>query len=124
MAPGDPRLVENIELATLFSHPFRRLDPTPPWPASRVTYLGDAINAMLPTLGKGANMSMRNAGVLRDALVAADRGERTLLDTIGGYEDDMRAATYPLMDMASDHNRFGGGGLRGPSDRPSSEVPA
>ena len=112
--PAVRSLVETIEPATLFSHPFRRLDPTPPWPSSRVTYLGDAIHAMLPTLGKGANMAMRNAAVLRDQLVAADRGERPLLEAIAAYEDDMREATYPLMEFASDHGNFGGGGLNRP----------
>lgn len=116
------RLVERIDVATLFSHPFRRLDPAPAWPASRVTYLGDAITAMLPTLGKGANMAMRNAAVLRDELAAATAGERPLLEAIRAYEDEMRAATYPLMEMAADHARFGGGGLR---DRGGAdEVPA
>jgi 2-polyprenyl-6-methoxyphenol hydroxylase-like FAD-dependent oxidoreductase len=111
--PAVRGLVERIDPATLFSHPFRRLDPTPPWTSSRITYLGDAITAMLPTLGKGANMAMRNAAVLRDALVSADRGESPLLDAIASYEQDMRAATYPLMEIAADHDRFGGGGLRG-----------
>jgi 2-polyprenyl-6-methoxyphenol hydroxylase-like FAD-dependent oxidoreductase len=90
--PAIRGLVDRIEPDTLFSHPFRRLDPTPPWPTSRVTLVGDAIHAMLPTLGKGANMAMRNAAVLRDA-------------------------TYWLMELAADHDRFGGGGLR-------KEVPA
>jgi 2-polyprenyl-6-methoxyphenol hydroxylase-like FAD-dependent oxidoreductase len=78
---------------------------------------------MLPTLGKGANMAMRNAGVLRDALVVADRGDVPLLEAIAGYEADMRAATYPLMELAADHGRFGGGGLRGPApgDAPDPE---
>ena len=110
--PAIRALVDRIELESLFSHPFRRLDPTPPWPASRVTLVGDAIHAMLPTLGKGANMAMRNAAVLRDQIAAADRGERTLLEAIGAYEADMREATYPLMELAADHGRFGGGGLR------------
>ena len=74
--PAIRGLVDRIDPATLFSHPFRRLDPTPAWASSRVTLVGDAIHAMLPTLGKGANMAMRNAAVLRDALVAVDRGER------------------------------------------------
>lgn len=111
--PAIVGLVDRIEPETLFSHPFRRLDPTPAWESSRVTLVGDAIHAMLPTLGKGANMAMRNAAVLRDQLAAADRGERPLLDAIGAYESDMRAATYPLMEIASDHSNFGGGGLRG-----------
>jgi salicylate hydroxylase len=115
-------LVERIDLETLFLHPFRRLDPTPAWPSSRVTLVGDSIHAMLPTLGKGANMAMRNAAVLRDQLVAADRGELALVDAIAAYEEDMRAATYPIMELAADHSRFGGGGLRGPSGR--EEVPA
>jgi 2-polyprenyl-6-methoxyphenol hydroxylase-like FAD-dependent oxidoreductase len=112
--PAIRGLVERIDPSTLFSHPFRRLDPTPPWAASRVTLVGDAIHAMLPTLGKGANMAMRNAAVLRDAIVRADRGEAELVDAIGAYEADMREATYPLMRLASDHGNFGGGGLRGP----------
>ena len=35
-----------------------------------------------PTLGKGANMAMHNAAVLRDALVSAERGEQPLLEAI------------------------------------------
>jgi 2-polyprenyl-6-methoxyphenol hydroxylase-like FAD-dependent oxidoreductase len=79
--------------------------------------VGDAIHAIHPTLGKGANMAMRNAAVLRDQLVAAARGERPLLEAIAAYEHDMRDATYWLMELAADHDRFGGGGLR-------EEVPA
>jgi 2-polyprenyl-6-methoxyphenol hydroxylase-like FAD-dependent oxidoreductase len=115
--PAIRGLVDRIDPGTLFSHPFRRLDPTPPWPTSRVTLVGDAIHAMLPTLGKGANIAMRNAAVLRDGLVAAARGERPLLEAIAAYEQDMREATYWLMELAADHDRFGGGGLR-------QEVPA
>ena len=80
--PAIRRLVERIDPATLFSHRFRRLEPTPPWPSSRVTLVGNSITAMLPTLGKGANMAMRNAAVLRDQLAAAARGEQLLLEAI------------------------------------------
>ena len=122
--PAIRGLVERIEPSTLFSHPFRRLDPTSPWPSSRVTLVGDSITAMLPTLGKGANMAMRNAAVLRDQLVAADRGERPLLEAIAAYEQDMREATYWLMELAADHDRFGGGGLRADAPASPSEVTA
>ena len=120
--PAIRGLVKRIEPETLFSHPFRRLDPTPPWATSRVTLVGDAITAMLPTLGKGANMAMRNAAVLRDHLAAAARGERPVLDAIAAYEDDMRSATYPLMELAADHSRFGGGGLRRPDQAGDAET--
>jgi salicylate hydroxylase len=122
--PAIRGLVERIDPSTLFSYPFRRLDPTPPWPSSRVTLVGDSITAMLPTLGKGANMAMRNAAVLRDQLVAADRGQRPLLEAIADYEHDMREATYWLMELAADHDRFGGGGLRKDAPASPSEVTA
>lgn len=117
--PAIRGLVERAELDSIFAHPFRRLDPTPAWPTSRVTLVGDAICAMLPTLGKGANMAMRNAAVLRSALVAAASGERPLLEALAAYEEDLRAATYPIMELAADHGRFGGGGLRRPEGAPA-----
>ena len=114
--PAIRGLVDRVQLDTLFSHPFRRLDPTPPWPSSRVTLLGDAIHAMLPTLGKGANMTLRDAGVLTERLAAAARGEQDLLSAIAAHEQEMRDSSYPLMELAADHDRFGGGGLRGPAE--------
>jgi hypothetical protein len=109
-------LVERVELDTLFSFPFRRLDPTPPWPPSRVTLLGDAIHAMLPTLGQGANTTLRDAAALTDALASVARGEADLLTAIGHYEREMRDHVYPIMEMSADHARFGGGGLRAGED--------
>ena len=73
-------------------------------------------HAMLPTLGKGANMAMRNAAVLRDALVAArPRRARRCSRRSAPTRTTCASATYPLMELAADHGRFGGGGLRGPS---------
>jgi salicylate hydroxylase len=105
-------LVERIELGTMFASNFMRLDPTPPWEPSNVTLVGDAIHAMLPTMGMGGNTSLRDAAVLADKLAGAQRGELDLKTAIGAYEDDMRAFAYPVMEMSADHDRFGGGGLR------------
>ena len=61
---------------------------------------------------------MRNAAVLRDQLVAPARGERPLLEAIAAYEEDMRAATYPLMELAADHEPVRGRrAARGPRRR-------
>jgi 2-polyprenyl-6-methoxyphenol hydroxylase-like FAD-dependent oxidoreductase len=117
--PAIRGLVERVEVESIFAHPFRRLDPAPAWPTSRVTLVGDAIHAMLPTLGKGANMAMRNAAALRSALVAAASGERELLEALAAYEEDLRRSTYPIMELAADHGRFGGGGLRKPEGAPA-----
>jgi salicylate hydroxylase len=110
-------LVERIELDSMFASHFMRLEPTPPWEPGPVTLVGDAIHAMLPTMGMGGNTSLRDAAVLADQLAAVQRGERGLMDAIGAYEEDMRAFAYPVMEMSADHDRFGGGGLRERGDQ-------
>jgi 2-polyprenyl-6-methoxyphenol hydroxylase-like FAD-dependent oxidoreductase len=102
-------IVERIELESMFSIPFGRLDPAPPWEPSRVTLAGDAAHAMLPTLGMGANLSLRDAGALCARLV----GGGDVVEAIGAYEAEMRDVAYPLMRMAAEHDKhFGGGGLQ------------
>jgi 2-polyprenyl-6-methoxyphenol hydroxylase-like FAD-dependent oxidoreductase len=64
--------------------------PVAPWPSSRITLLGDAIHSMTPYRGIGANVALKDAVRLCDALTAAQRGERRLVDAIGGYEAEMR----------------------------------
>ena len=105
-------VIERIDPATMFAIYFGRLDPTPAWEPSRVTLLGDAIHAMLPTLGQGANMALRDAATLAAAL--ADGTDPVF--AIGEYEATMRAYAYPIMEMAADHTNFGGGGLEQPAD--------
>jgi 2-polyprenyl-6-methoxyphenol hydroxylase-like FAD-dependent oxidoreductase len=101
-------IVERIELSSMFSIPFGRLDPAPPWAPSRVTLIGDAAHAMLPTLGMGANLSLRDAGALCERLCAGG----DVVAAIGAYEAEMREIAYPLMRMAAEHDKhFGGGGL-------------
>jgi 2-polyprenyl-6-methoxyphenol hydroxylase-like FAD-dependent oxidoreductase len=45
---------------------------------------------MTPYRGIGANIALKDAVRLRDALVAAQHGETPLLDAISGYETGMR----------------------------------
>jgi 2-polyprenyl-6-methoxyphenol hydroxylase-like FAD-dependent oxidoreductase len=106
-----PRLRQLVELACVRDTSLiavRTAVPLAPWPASRVTLLGDAIHAMLPTLGQGANMALRDAGLLAGKL--AD-GAGDPLAAIAAYEREMRDYVYPILRLSADHNRFGGGGL-------------
>jgi 2-polyprenyl-6-methoxyphenol hydroxylase-like FAD-dependent oxidoreductase len=110
--PAARGIVERLELQSMFSIPFGFLEPPEPWESSRVTLIGDAAHAMLPTLGMGANLSLRDAGLLCERLVAVGRGEQELIPAIGAYETDMREVAYPIMRMTMEHDKhFGGGGL-------------
>jgi 2-polyprenyl-6-methoxyphenol hydroxylase-like FAD-dependent oxidoreductase len=63
--------------------------PVGPWPPSRVTLLGDAIHAMSPAGGSGANTALRDAALLASELGAAARGEKSQVQAVGDYERRM-----------------------------------
>jgi 2-polyprenyl-6-methoxyphenol hydroxylase-like FAD-dependent oxidoreductase len=120
--PAAHALVANVELGSIFVIPFGFLEPAPPWEPSRVTLVGDAAHAMLPTLGLGANLALRDAAHLLDQLSAAGRGDVDLVTAVGAYEQEMRDYVYPFMRMTMDHDRqFGGGALQ---NREHSDTPA
>jgi 2-polyprenyl-6-methoxyphenol hydroxylase-like FAD-dependent oxidoreductase len=105
-------VVERIQLDTMFAISFGRLEPAPAWEPSRVTLMGDAIHAMLPTLGQGANMALRDAAALADRLADAT----DVVAAIGEYEREMRDYVFPIAAMAADHSNYGGGGLAAPAE--------
>jgi 2-polyprenyl-6-methoxyphenol hydroxylase-like FAD-dependent oxidoreductase len=87
-----PDLRELVELASIPETSLaavRTAVPVAAWPASRVTLLGDAIHAMSPAGGSGANTALRDAALLAAELGAAARGEKTPVQAIAGYERQM-----------------------------------
>ena len=50
--------------------------PVPAWPPSRVTVLGDAIHAMSPARGSGANTALQDAALLCRTLTGSGSGAR------------------------------------------------
>jgi 2-polyprenyl-6-methoxyphenol hydroxylase-like FAD-dependent oxidoreductase len=110
--PAVRALIEGIDLETIFVIPFGRLDPPDPWPTTRVTLIGDAAHAMLPTLGMGANLALRDAGKLAELLGEANEGDLDLSDAIHAAEEEMRDYAYPFVRATMDHDHaFGGGAL-------------
>jgi 2-polyprenyl-6-methoxyphenol hydroxylase-like FAD-dependent oxidoreductase len=54
-----------------------------------VTLLGDAVHAMTPTLGRGANFAMRDAALLGRQLKTVATGEKPLAEALGTYEAEL-----------------------------------
>jgi 2-polyprenyl-6-methoxyphenol hydroxylase-like FAD-dependent oxidoreductase len=87
-----PDLRRLVELATVQETsltPIRTAVPIAPWPASRVTLLGDAIHAMSPAGGSGATTALRDAALLAAKLGAAARTQQDPVEVIADYERQM-----------------------------------
>lgn len=83
-------LVRSTDLAFGGGGRARVLDrPVTPWPASRVTMLGDAAHLTLASGGNGANTAIEDARRLCAGLAEVDRGERALLPMLTEYQADM-----------------------------------
>jgi 2-polyprenyl-6-methoxyphenol hydroxylase-like FAD-dependent oxidoreductase len=82
-------LVRLADPATISCLSIRTSVPVAPWRTGRITLLGDAIHSMTPYRGIGANVAIKDAARLKRALVAAQNGERNLVDAIHDYETGM-----------------------------------
>jgi 2-polyprenyl-6-methoxyphenol hydroxylase-like FAD-dependent oxidoreductase len=89
-----PHLRELFALAdphSCFPLNIRTSEAVPPWTATSVTLIGDAIHTMTPGRGVGANTALRDARLLARNLTAARDGRTTVLEGIADYETKMRA---------------------------------
>jgi len=82
-------LVRLADADTINAIAIRTSVPIAAWQTQRVTLLGDAIHAMTPYRGIGANIALKDAVRLCRALTIANRAERSVIDAIRGYEKDM-----------------------------------
>ncbi len=96
-------LVAQAETDETFVVRISTSQPVGAWPASRITAIGDAIHAMSPAGGSGANTALTDAALLRQELSAAARGEKPLLSAIGAFEERMRDYGYAAV-AAADRN--------------------
>jgi 2-polyprenyl-6-methoxyphenol hydroxylase-like FAD-dependent oxidoreductase len=100
------------EVSETFLIRIRTSVPVPAWPPSRVTLLGDAVHAMSPAAGSGANTALRDAAVLCRALRAAVADGGDLLTAVGSYEEEMRGYGYAALAAGSQVAAGRGGVLR------------
>lgn len=99
--PDVLNLVDRVNETELFATAMRYLEVSPPWQPGRVTLLGDAIHAMPPTLGAGANLALRDSALLADRLSEArGSGSDGLVRAVAEYERQMRDYDYPILSQA------------------------
>lgn len=82
-------LLTSSDPAEIFPIAVRASMPCDPWPGMPITLLGDAIHAMSPAGGSGANMALRDASLLCQALLSTVHGEKDLASALHGYEERM-----------------------------------
>jgi len=73
------------------------------WQPSRVTVLGDAIHAMQPAGGSGANVALRDAALLSRTLTGCD--PEAVVPAIGRYEREMTGYGFAAMLAAQQASR-------------------
>ncbi|MGV4988996.1 FAD-dependent oxidoreductase [Streptomyces sp. NRAIS4] len=86
--PQVRRIVEHWLPESIFPLTLRTSVPVSAWQTSRITLLGDAVHAMSPAGGIGANTALRDARLLAAALAEAADG-RWLIDVLADYESAM-----------------------------------
>jgi 2-polyprenyl-6-methoxyphenol hydroxylase-like FAD-dependent oxidoreductase len=89
-SPDLSRLVRGADPETVAPVPLRSMPHLDAWAPSNVTLIGDAIHNMTPMAGIGANTALRDARVLRDAMIDAAAGKLSIVDAVGRYESEMR----------------------------------
>ena len=87
--PAIGRLVALADLASLSARPVLMAKVVPVWASSRFTLLGDAIHAMSPAGGLGANTALSDAARLTALLARVEHPDR-VIDAVRIYENDMR----------------------------------
>jgi 2-polyprenyl-6-methoxyphenol hydroxylase-like FAD-dependent oxidoreductase len=84
--PAVRELFAQADPGTFFPITIRASERVGAWPSGPVTLLGDAIHAMPPTGGVGANTALRDAATLASELRAAAHDEKSLIDAVAAYE--------------------------------------
>ena len=104
VAGWHPALVDTVRLwdtATVQALKCRSCVPVDAWEPSNITVMGDAVHAMSPALGIGANTALRDAHTLGGQLLAVAADDKPLLDGIAGYEQAMREYAYHALRMSA-----------------------
>jgi salicylate hydroxylase len=87
--PQLQKIIQEADPSTVIFTPIQSSLPIEHWQTKRITLIGDAIHSMTPARGIGANTALRDAALLGQNLIAAQRGKMPLLQAIHDYEMEM-----------------------------------
>jgi len=104
--PAVGRIIAVADVAATFAVTITSARPVRPWREPAVTVLGDAIHTMSPGRGDGANVALRDAHTLRDALIRVRANGISLAQAKTGYEADMLRYGFQAVADSRD-NPFG-----------------
>ena len=100
--PHARAMIEHWDVGSVFPLSIRTSVPIAPWQPSRVTLVGDAIHAMSPAAGAGANTALRDGAALAAALASAP-----VLDAVALYERSMHEYGFAAVrESAANGTRF------------------
>ncbi|WP_214105423.1 FAD-dependent oxidoreductase [Acrocarpospora catenulata] len=103
--PAVRRLIAEADVAATFPVCITSARPVPPWDSANTTLLGDAIHTMSPGRGEGANIALKDARLLRDALTEVAAGRVPLSQAKQHYEAEMLRYGFEAV-AASLHQPF------------------
>lgn len=107
-APQLRSLVGGSDVSTISPVTLQSMPILQSWPSSNVTLLGDAVHNMTPMAGIGANTALRDAGVLRRALIEVAGGRKWLVDAVAGYEEEMRVYANQAIGLSTRNAKTAG----------------
>lgn len=100
-ASGLRALFAEADVSTVAALPIRSAMKLMPWTPGSVTFLGDAIHAMSPAGGLGANTALGDAAALSAALAKVAASQSPLLDGTAEFENDMRVRANAAIDASN-----------------------
>jgi 2-polyprenyl-6-methoxyphenol hydroxylase-like FAD-dependent oxidoreductase len=97
--PAATRFVREAIVPDTFRVTLRAMASVPAWNTERVTFLGDAIHAMSPAGGEGANTALADAASLVACL------KESGMDGLFAYERDLRRRAQQALDRSANYGR-------------------